>query len=116
MSARSTHRESSIDDRGKWQIEINVPLLAGRRHVGAMVGVVSGDAMLRCLVPARFADTHHLWLVIGEDKVMAASSATRPVDDSLVHVTRIEPIGHDVKLCRAAIAPPRNYRAACRRR
>lgn len=97
-AGRPTYGEPYVDDRGKKQVEIYVPVFDGRRHLGATVGVYSVDAMLRHLVPAWFTDKYQLSLVIGEDNVIAASSATRPVDDALVYVTPIEPIGHDVKL------------------
>ena len=77
-AGRPTYGEPYIDDRGKKQVEIYVPLFDGRRHVGAMVGVYPVDALLRHLVPAWFTDKYQLSLVIGEDKVIAASSATRP--------------------------------------
>lgn len=61
-------------------------------------------------------DKYQLSLVIGEDNVIAASSATRPVDDALAYVTPIEPIGHDVKLRTVGYRTASTCRAACRPR
>ena len=97
-AARPTYGEPYVDDRGKKLLEIYVPLFDGRQHVGAMVGVYSIEGMLRHLVPTWFTEKYQLSMVIGEDKVLASSSAMRPMADAIAYVIPIEPIGHDLKL------------------